>query len=89
MSLTTEAKAQIVEKFQRFEGDTGSTEVQVALLTNRINYLTNHLKEHPKDVHSRRGLLMLVSKRRKLLDYVKRAKPDLYKRLLEELNLRR
>ena len=89
MSLTTEAKAQIVEKYQRFAGDTGSSEVQVALLSNRISYLTNHLKEHPKDVHSRRGLLQLVSKRRKLLDYVKRTNVELYKKLLQELGLRR
>ncbi len=89
MSLTTEAKAQIVDKHQRSAGDTGSSEVQVALLTSRINYLTDHLKQHPKDIHSRRGMLRLVSKRRKLLDYVKRKKVDTYKKLLQELNLRR
>lgn len=89
MSLTAEAKAQIVEKFQRFAGDTGSPEVQVALLTNRINDLTGHMKENKKDNHSRRGLLRLVSNRRKLLDYVKRTKPDVYKRLLQDLSLRR
>lgn len=89
MSLSPEAKAQVVEKFQRFAGDTGSTEVQVALLTNRINQLTAHMKENKKDKHSRRGLLRLVSNRRKLLDYVKRTKPDVYKNLLDELNLRR
>ncbi len=89
MSFTVEAKAQIVEKFQRFAGDTGSSEVQVALLTHRINYLTEHLKENKKDNHSRRGLLRLVSKRRKLLDYVKANKLDVYKALLQDLGLRR
>ncbi len=89
MSFTPEAKAQIVGKFQRFAGDTGSPEVQVALLTHRIVYLTEHLKVNKKDKHSRRGLLRLVSNRRKLLDYVKGTKHDVYKKLLEELNLRR
>lgn len=89
MSLSVEAKAQIVEQYQRSAGDTGSCEVQVALLTTRINYLTDHLKTHKKDNHSRRGLLKLVAKRRKLLDYLKRTKADTYKKLLEQLNLRR
>ena len=89
MSFTAEAKAQIVDKFQRSAGDTGSPEVQVALLTHRINYLTDHLKEHSKDLHSRRGLLTLVSKRRKLLDYLKRTKVEVYKKIIDELNLRR
>lgn len=89
MSFTAEAKAQVVADYQRFAGDTGSPEVQVALLTNRINYLTEHLKTHPKDVHSRQGLMMLVARRRKLLDYLKRVKPDVYKQILERLELRR
>lgn len=89
MSLTVEAKAKIVEKFQRFSGDTGSSEVQVALLTARINQLTEHMKTHPKDVHSRRGLMLLVAQRRKLLDYIKRTKPDTYKKVIEQLELRR
>ena len=89
MSLTTKAKAKIVDKFQRFAGDTGSSEVQVALLTARINQLTEHMKVHPKDVHSRRGLMLLVAQRRKLLDYLKRTKPDTYKKLIEQLELRR
>lgn len=89
MTFTTEAKAQIVDKFQRSAGDTGSPEVQVALLTHRITYLTEHLKEHKKDKHSRRGLLTLVSKRRKLLDYLKGTKAEVYKQLIEDLGLRR
>lgn len=89
MSLTVEAKAKIVEKFQRFSGDTGSSEVQVALLTARINQLTEHMKTHPKDVHSRRGLMLLVAQRRKLLDYIKKTKPDIYKKVIEQLELRR
>ena len=89
MSFTAEAKAQVVADYQRFAGDTGSPEVQVALLTTRINYLTEHLKTHPKDVHSRQGLMMLVVRRRKLLDYLKRVKPDAYKQILERLELRR
>jgi small subunit ribosomal protein S15 len=89
MSLTVEAKAQVVDKFQRFAGDTGSPEVQVALLTTRINHLTEHLKTHPKDVHSRQGLMHLVARRRKLLDYLKKTKPEAYKNLIERLELRR
>ncbi len=89
MSFTKEAKAQIVEKFRRFDGDTGSTEVQVALLTARVNHLTSHLKEHKKDNHTRRGLLNIVASRRKLLDYLKRKKPEAYKELIETLGLRR
>lgn len=89
MSFTVEAKAQVVDKFQRFAGDTGSPEVQVALLTTRINYLTGHLKTHPKDVHSRQGLMNLVARRRKLLDYLKRTKMATYKSLIERLELRR
>lgn len=89
MSLTVKAKAHIVESYQRFDGDTGSPEVQVALLSSRISHLTAHLKTHPKDVHSRRGLMNLVARRRKLLDYVKSTQPNVYKNLLERLELRR
>jgi small subunit ribosomal protein S15 len=89
MSLPVEAKAQVVADYQRFAGDTGSPEVQVALLTTLINHLTAHLKTHPKDVHSRQGLMMLVARRRKLLDYLKRVKADVYKQILERLELRR
>lgn len=89
MSLTVEAKAQVVEQYQRLAGDTGSPEVQVALLTTRINTLTGHLKTHPKDVHSRHGLMKLVARRRKLLDYLKRTNSVVYKNLIERLELRR
>ncbi|MBN9288121.1 MAG: 30S ribosomal protein S15 [Gammaproteobacteria bacterium 39-13] len=89
MPLTVEAKAQVVDQYQRFAGDTGSPEVQVALWTARINHLTEHLKTHPKDVHSRQGLMNLVARRRKLLDYLKKKKHDVYKSLIERLELRR
>ena len=89
MSLTAEAKREVVQKFGRSDGDTGSTEVQGALLTQRINHLTEHLREHTKDHHSRRGLLMLVGKRRRLLKYLQRADIDRYRSLIRELGLRR
>ncbi|HLL87041.1 MAG TPA: 30S ribosomal protein S15 [Thermoleophilaceae bacterium] len=89
MSLTVERKREIVERFGRDERDTGSTEVQVALLTERINELTEHLREHKKDHHSRRGLLMLVGQRRRLLDYMRRSDLDRYRALIGELGLRR
>ena len=89
MALTKEQKAQIVAKYQKSEGDTGSPEVQIAILTTRINELNDHLKINKKDHHSRRGLLMMVGKRRRLLDYL--AKKDLegYRALLKDLNLRK
>ena len=89
MSITTEQKAQLVGSYQRAKGDTGSPEVQIALLTARINELTEHFKTHIKDFHSRRGLLRLVSRRRKLLDYLKRSETDGYRKLLERLGLRK
>ncbi|HHU94288.1 MAG TPA: 30S ribosomal protein S15 [Alcaligenaceae bacterium] len=89
MSGTNINKAEVVEKFQRAQGDTGSPEVQVALLTARINVLTDHFKNHKKDHHSRRGLLRMVSRRRKLLDYLKDRKPDAYRDLIEKLGLRK
>ncbi len=89
MSLTVQAKAEVIQKYQRAEGDTGSSEVQVALLTTRIVELTGHLKTHKKDKHTRFGLLKMVSLRRKLLDYLKRSNPARYKLLLEQLGLRR
>ncbi|RUO80439.1 30S ribosomal protein S15 [Idiomarina tyrosinivorans] len=89
MSLTVEQKAEIVEKFGRGENDTGSTEVQVALLTANINELQGHFKAHAKDHHSRRGLLRMVSQRRKLLDYLKRKDNQRYLTLIETLGLRR
>jgi small subunit ribosomal protein S15 len=89
MSITTAQKAQIVTDFQRAQADTGSPEVQVALMTARINYLTSHFKEHTKDHHSRRGLLRLVSRRRKLLDYLKSKNEDSYRALIQRLELRK
>jgi small subunit ribosomal protein S15 len=89
MAITTPDKAKIVADYQRKQGDTGSPEVQVALLTARINDLTGHFKAHNKDHHSRRGLLMMVSQRRKLLDYYKRKNADGYRALIERLGLRK
>ncbi len=89
MSLTKETKAELVDKYGRDSTDTGSTEVQVALLTARINELTEHLREHGKDHHSRRGLLMLVGQRRRLLRYLERTDLDRYRSLVSELGLRR
>lgn len=89
MSLTAEQKAQIVQDFARAEGDTGSPEVQVALLTAQINHLQGHFKKHIHDHHSRRGLLRMVSQRRKLLDYLKRKSDERYLELIKRLELRR
>ena len=89
MSLTKERKAELIGKYGRSDGDTGSAEVQVALLTERINELTEHLREHTKDHHSRRGLLMLVGKRRRLLRYMESTDLDGYRNLVGELGLRR
>ena len=89
MAVTVAQKAQIVSDNARAQGDTGSPEVQVALLTARINDLTGHFKEHVKDHHSRRGLLRMVSQRRKLLDYLKRKDVDRYRALIERLGLRK
>jgi small subunit ribosomal protein S15 len=89
MALTKEQKKSIVESFRLHEKDTGSPEVQVALLTERINYLTEHFKIHKKDHHSRRGLLKLVSQRRKLLDYLKTVDRSRYEKLIERLGLRK
>jgi small subunit ribosomal protein S15 len=89
MAITTEQKARLVGDYQRVKGDTGSPEVQVALLTARIAELTEHFKSHGKDYHSRRGLLRLVSRRRKLLDYLKRSDNDKYRGLLDRLGLRK
>jgi small subunit ribosomal protein S15 len=89
MSLTVEAKREIVQKFGKSESDTGSPEVQIALLTARINHLTEHLREHGHDHHSRRGLLMLVGQRRRLLNYLQRHHLERYRSLIGELGLRR
>jgi small subunit ribosomal protein S15 len=89
VTLTREAKSEVINRFAKHEGDTGSPEVQIALLTARINELTEHLREHKKDHHSRRGLLMLVGKRRRLLQYLQRSDIDRYRALIQELGLRR
>ncbi len=89
MSLGTTEKSKVIEQFQTNEGDTGSTRVQIAILTRRINDLTEHFRNHAKDHHSRRGLLKMVGRRRRLLDYLKRKDVDKYRRILEELNLRK
>jgi len=89
MAVTTADKAQIIHSHQRQVGDTGSPEVQIALLTARINGLTDHFKAHVKDHHSRRGLLRMVSERRKMLDYLKRTDADNYRQLIEQLGLRK
>ncbi|MFA9400066.1 MAG: 30S ribosomal protein S15 [Acidobacteriota bacterium] len=88
MTLTKDNKAEVIGKYGRKDGDTGSAEVQVALLTERINDLTGHLREHGKDHHSRRGLLMMVGKRRRLLRYLERTDVDRYRELVSELGLR-
>jgi small subunit ribosomal protein S15 len=88
-SYTTEQKKELIEKFRMHDKDTGSPEVQVALLTHRITYLTEHVKVHKKDHHSRRGLLMLVGQRRKLLNYVKNKDVNRYRTIIKDLGLRR
>jgi small subunit ribosomal protein S15 len=89
LSLNTTKKQELIGKFGRSDGDTGSAEVQVALLTERINELTEHLRTHRKDHHSRRGLLMMVGKRRRLLGYLERSDLDRYRAVVAELGLRR
>jgi small subunit ribosomal protein S15 len=89
MPLQTAQKQQLIQKFRNHEKDTGSTEVQIALLTERINYLTQHFKNHGKDFHSRRGLLKIVNQRRKLIDYLKNKNSEKYKQLIQELNIRK
>lgn len=89
MSLEKEVKQNLIEEFKIHENDTGSPEVQVAMLTKRINQLTEHLKMHKKDHHSRRGLLKMVGKRRALLNYLKNSELDRYKNLIEKLDLRK
>ncbi len=89
VALTAEEKHEIITKYATHEGDTGSPEVQVALITKRVNDLTEHLKSHKHDHHSRRGLLLMVGDRRRLLDYLKRVDIDRYRTLIDELGLRR
>ncbi len=87
--ITKEKKQELIKQFQRDPNDTGSPEVQIAILTHRINELTQHFKTHKKDFHSRRGLYGLVSRRRRLLDYLKRTDPDRYLEILRRLGLRK
>ncbi len=89
MSISAERRQELVQKFAPKKGDTGSPEVQVALLSERITNLTEHLKGHPHDTHSRRGLTLMVSQRRRQLDYLKRVEPARYERLIESLGLRK
>jgi small subunit ribosomal protein S15 len=89
MALVQERKQELVQKYKRHDKDTGSPEVQVALLSERIAYLTEHFKTHKKDHHSRRGLLKLVGQRRRLLDYLKTVDPGRYKALIEQLGIRK
>jgi len=87
--LATEKKQEIINTFKKHDSDTGSPEVQIAILTERITYLTEHFKIHKKDHHSRRGLLKLVGQRRRLLDYLKGKEVDRYKKVIEQLGIRR
>ncbi len=89
MSITNERKQELIKEFGLKEGDTGSPEIQIAILSERIRNLTEHLKEHSKDFNSRRGLLMMVGQRRKLLDYVKGKSVERYEKLIERLGLRK
>ncbi len=89
MSITAERKQELIKKFAKKEGDTGSPEVQVAILTERIKNLTEHLNQHKKDFHTRRGLLVMVGQRRRLLDYLKRQEVGRYQTVIQDLGLRR
>ena len=89
MTITKERKTELIEQFKRGDSDTGSAEVQVAILTSRINGLTDHLRSHKKDFAGRRGLLMLVSRRRRLLDYLKKIDPQRYLDIIQRLNIRK
>tara|TARA_Y100000739_G_C20489307_1_gene409682 strand:- start:653 stop:922 length:270 start_codon:yes stop_codon:yes gene_type:complete len=89
MSITTERKTELIREFAKDTADTGSPEVQVAILTERINNLTDHFRGHKKDLHSRRGLLTMVSRRRRLLDYLKRKDVDRYTEVIKKLGLRK
>ena len=89
MGLTKDRKTALIKSFETHEGDTGSPEVQIAILSERITYLTEHFKVHAKDHHSRRGLLMLVGQRRRLLDYVKRKDQDRYSAIIQRLGIRK
>jgi small subunit ribosomal protein S15 len=88
MSITPEKKQELIKKFALHENDTGSPEVQIAILTERIRNLTEHIKANKKDLHSRRGLIGMVNKRRKLLNYLKRKSEERYRKIIEALNIR-
>ncbi len=89
MPTTKEQKTELISQYKTHDGDTGSPEVQIALLSNRINYLTEHFKTHAKDHHSRRGLLKLVGRRRRLLDYLKKADLERYRTIIDKLGIRK
>ena len=89
MALDTETKQALIREFQLHETDTGSPEVQIAILTNKIGYLTEHLKQHPKDHHSRRGLLKMVGQRRSLLNYIKSKDIERYRKIISVMGIRR
>ena len=89
MALTSNEKKEVLDKYKRSGSDTGSPEVQIALFTERITYLTEHFKTHKKDHHSRQGLIMLVNKRRRLLDYLNRENPKKYKEIIKNLKIRK
>ena len=89
MPVTQDQKQELVTKFGKSEKDTGSTEAQIAIMTSRINDLTKHFQSHPKDYHSRRGLLQIVGRRRRLLDYLKSRNIERYRNLIQELGIRR
>lgn len=89
MAMTPDSKTKVIEEYKRHEGDTGSPEVQIALLTERISYLTEHFKVHKKDFHSKTGLLKLVGQRRKLLNYLKNKDIQRYRELIERLGIRK
>jgi small subunit ribosomal protein S15 len=89
MALAAEVRQQVIKQYQTHKSDSGSPEVQITLLSQRISQLTEHFKTHQKDHHSRRGLLLMVARRRRLLDYLKRCSPDRYKNLIDSLGIRR
>ncbi|HLJ75464.1 MAG TPA: 30S ribosomal protein S15 [Thermoanaerobaculia bacterium] len=89
MSTTKQQKTDLISQYRTHDGDTGSPEVQIALLSNRITYLTEHFKSHAKDHHSRRGLLKLVGRRRRLLDYLKKTDADRYRSIIDKLGIRK
>ncbi|HIG09018.1 MAG TPA: 30S ribosomal protein S15 [Alphaproteobacteria bacterium] len=89
MSITTERKQEVIKQFARKKGDTGSPQVQIAILTERINNLTGHFKDHKKDIHSRRGLLKMVNSRRRLLDYLKVKEEESYLKIIKDLGIRK